>query len=399
MKQIFFTSIFLACLLSLQAQLAYNSKYDFIAGEKVIALENFSSAEIGDFPVGWKTDASAEVVTLDGKPGKWMKVSKKGVFYPEFINDLPSNFTLEFDLAVNTNWNEWPVVLNITNLKTPKEYTNYYHYVDWKGTHTIHLQFAPAIVDVRQGNTKLVVGRDGNHEVNNDAAFKSWNNADLNFAHISLWRQDKRLRVYLNGEKIWDVQEVFDPASKYNAITFAHAGNNNAENYFLLSNIRLAVGAPDLRQKFAGQKKFVTSGIQFDPNSDEIRPESYGVLREIGNYYRGRTDSLTKFQIIGHTDSDGDPVKNVDLSRRRANAVKNYLVKEYGLPADSIVADGMGANYPVDKNTTVVGKANNRRVEFLGVPITVKPDGTANLPITVKPEPKVPITVKPKPKN
>ncbi|HUR66167.1 MAG TPA: OmpA family protein [Chitinophagaceae bacterium] len=380
MKQTFFTSLFLVCLLSVQAQLAYNSKYDFVPGEKIMAMENFAAAELGDFPLGWKTDASAEVVTVNGKPGKWLKVSKKGVFYPEFINDLPANFTLEFDVAVNTDWNEWPVVLNITNLKTPKEYTNYYHYVDWKGTHTIHMQFAPAIVDVRQGNSKLVVGRSGNHDVNNDVAYKTWNNADLNFAHISLWRQDKRLRVYLNGEKIWDVQEVFDPASKYNAITFAHAGNNNPDNYFLLSNIRLAVGAPDVRQKLAGQKKFVTSGILFDAGSDEIRPESYGVLREIGNYYRGKADSLTGFQIIGHTDSDGDPAKNLELSKHRAAAVKNYLVKEYGLPADIIVTDGKGASNPIDKNTTVVGKANNRRVEFLSLPITVKPAGGSKLP-------------------
>ena len=396
MKQLLFFSMLLVSFIGLEAQLAYNSKYDFVPGAKVIAMENFASTEIGDFPIGWKTNASGEVVTVDGKPGKWLKISKQGVFLPEFITELPENFTLEFDLAVNTNWDEWPVVLNITNLKSQKEYTSYYHYVDWKGTHTVHLQFAPAIVDVRQGNSKLVAGKDGNHEVNNDAAFKTWNNGDLNFAHISLWRQNKRLRVYLNGEKIWDVQEVFDPASRYNAITFAHAGNNKAENYFLLSNVRLAVGAPDLRHKLAGTKKFVTSGIQFDPNSAEIRPESFGVLREIGNYYRSRADSLTKFQIIGHTDSDGDAVKNLELSRLRADAVKQYLVKEYGLPADSIVTAGMGASVPIDKNTTIVGKANNRRVEFLSVPITVKTGGEANLPITVKPDPNLPITVKPK---
>ena len=396
MKKILFIALLVSSATTLPAQLAYNSKYDFVPGDKVMALENFAATELGDFPPGWKTNASGEVVTVDGKPGKWLKISKQGVFYPELITDLPENFTLEFDLGINPGRDEWPVVLNITNLKSPKEYQNYYHYVDWKGTHTVHLQFAPAIVDVRQGFSKLVVGKDGNHEINNDAMFNIWDNGGRHFAHISIWRQNKRLRVYLNGEKIWDVQEVFDPASKYNAITFAHAGNNNADNYFLLSNIRLAVGAPDLRNKLTGQKKFVTTGIQFDPNSDEIRPESFGVLREIGNYYRGRADSLTKFQIIGHTDSDGDAAKNLDLSRRRAEAVKNYLVKEYGLPADSIITDGKGAAIPIDKNTTIVGKANNRRVEFVNLPITVKTGGEANLPITVKPEPKVPITVKPK---
>ncbi len=42
---------------------------------------------------------SAEVVTVDSKEGKWLKIGEKGVFHPEFITNLPENFTLEFDLG------------------------------------------------------------------------------------------------------------------------------------------------------------------------------------------------------------------------------------------------------------------------------------------------------------
>src|SRR5688572_20621956 len=53
------------------------SKYDFIPGEKVFAYEDFSTAEIGDFPTRWNTNGTAEVVTLNNKPGKWLKMSKE----------------------------------------------------------------------------------------------------------------------------------------------------------------------------------------------------------------------------------------------------------------------------------------------------------------------------------
>ena len=54
MKQLLFFSMLLVSFIGLEAQLAYNSKYDFVPGAKVIAMENFASTEIGDFPIGWK---------------------------------------------------------------------------------------------------------------------------------------------------------------------------------------------------------------------------------------------------------------------------------------------------------------------------------------------------------
>ena len=61
-------------------QMTFNSKYDFVPGEKVIAFEDFSKAEIGDFPTRWNTNATAEVVTINNKEGKWLKIAKEGVF-------------------------------------------------------------------------------------------------------------------------------------------------------------------------------------------------------------------------------------------------------------------------------------------------------------------------------
>ena len=98
-------------------------------------------------------------------------------------------------------------------------------------------------------------------------------------------------------------------------------------------------------------------------NSDRIKPESYGSLKEIAGVLTENTD--LKVQIAGHTDSDGDDAANLDLSKRRAASVKAALTREFGIDAGRMDADGKGESQPVDSNTTPAGKANNRRVEFI----------------------------------
>ncbi|HEX2523287.1 MAG TPA: OmpA family protein, partial [Terriglobia bacterium] len=69
--------------------------------------------------------------------------------------------------------------------------------------------------------------------------------------------------------------------------------------------------------------------------------------------------------IVGHTDSDGDDAKNLDLSKRRAASVKNMLASEFQIDAGRMETDGKGESQPADKNATAAGRANNRRVEFV----------------------------------
>jgi outer membrane protein OmpA-like peptidoglycan-associated protein len=72
-----------------------------------------------------------------------------------------------------------------------------------------------------------------------------------------------------------------------------------------------------------------------------------------------------KIKIIGHTDSDGSDATNLTLSQKRAEAVKQALVKDYGLDESQITTDGKGEANPVTDNKTKEGKAANRRVEFI----------------------------------
>ncbi|MPM43720.1 putative lipoprotein YiaD [bioreactor metagenome] len=70
-------------------------------------------------------------------------------------------------------------------------------------------------------------------------------------------------------------------------------------------------------------------------------------------------------KIVGHTDSDGDDTKNLELSQRRAISVKNALSNDFGISAERLQTDGAGKNMPLVPNTTAEQKSKNRRVEFI----------------------------------
>ena len=78
-----------------------------------------------------------------------------------------------------------------------------------------------------------------------------------------------------------------------------------------------------------------------------------------------RDSDRLKLLIEGHTDSTGDAAHNLDLSKRRAEAVKAVLVGQFQVDAGRLSAAGLGATKPVEPNDTPQGKAQNRRVELV----------------------------------
>jgi OmpA-OmpF porin, OOP family len=343
----------------------FTSKYDFIPGEKVLVYEDFGRVNIGDFPAGWNTDAAAEVVTLNSKEGKWLKIAKQGTYFPEMIKKIEDNMTLEFYVQTSVSKNNpSPFYVNIGYLAKPADFTNHTHNIIWrKNQHGLQLQFVPGT----QANGKTAVslinaGKGVNPDISNRTTFKTWDNAVATTAHIALWRQATRLRVYVNGEKVWDVPRAFENGSNYNAVTFT-IPRNLKDEYYLVSNIRMAVGTPDTRSKLITEGKFVTHGILFDSGSDKIKPESFGVLKEIAAILN--EDASLKIKIIGHTDSDGDDQSNLSLSQRRAASVKSVLSGHFGVKAENIQTEGKGESEPAEKGNTPEAKAANRRVVFI----------------------------------
>jgi outer membrane protein OmpA-like peptidoglycan-associated protein len=108
-------------------------------------------------------------------------------------------------------------------------------------------------------------------------------------------------------------------------------------------------------------KRAVLYGIYFDFNSATIKPQSDAVLRAIVDVMK--KDPEWVLVVEGHTDNIGGDARNQELSSRRAAAVKTALV-ERGVPADRLTTVGYGASVPRETNTTLAGRARNRRVEL-----------------------------------
>ncbi len=336
-----------------QQSLQSYSKYDFIPGEKVIFYEDFSQDAVGDFPALWNTNGSGEVVNTNLYPGNWLKYVMRESIWTDKLLTLPDNYTLEFDVVpiegLEGGMGGWSFrLMKAINQKS------------WDG----------GAVPGNAGFDFQVeyFGRPSYRAYNNKLDGQFWDQKGYNEDdkikqkkdqkyHMSVWVQKTRVRIYQNENKLFDVPRAFpDPAVKMDRLRFE-------ANAAMVSNIRIAVGAPDMRNKLMTEGKLVTYGIYFDVNKDVVKPESYGTLKGIADILNEVPD--VKVKIAGHTDSDGADAANLDLSKRRAASVKAELVKSFNVNGDRLVTDGMGESQPVAPNDTPVNKALNRRVEFI----------------------------------
>jgi outer membrane protein OmpA-like peptidoglycan-associated protein len=339
-----------------RASIKTYGKYDFIPGEQVMGFEDFSQDAIGDFPTRWTTNASGEVMTTDQYSGKWLNISKQGLYIPKFIKSLPDNFTVEFDIlfippATPTGPNTATAGLQLINASGTKLLSEY-------DVDRSYFELDPYLGYVNiAGYTKT-----GQKLLDNQIAVKGLQRHNSLTYHIAVWRQQTRLRVYLNEAKVVDAPSLLASEIKYNALRFVTSLNNDGSTW-LIGNFKYASGLPDMRSKLLNEGRFVTTGILFNTNSAVILPNSYGTIKEIAGMLKDNPGIRVK--IIGHTDSDGDNAANLDLSIKRAEAVKEFLAKEFSISKDRLQTDGKGETQPVTPNTTPEGKARNRRVEFV----------------------------------
>jgi len=336
-----------------QVSMQAYSKYDFIPGQQVIFYEDFSQDNVGDFPVLWNTNGSGEVVTTNLHPGKWLQLSGDYAIWTNDLLDLPENYTIEFDIipmesdeggmagytfrlmqSVNANAYDWGSIPGEAGFAYVVEYfgrPNYRTYINQDGAAELGLT---GYLDGEKYVQKL-------HQK----------------YHIAIMVQKARIKLYQDEIKAVDLPRAFNfPGVKMDRVRFE-------EGYALVSNVRIAVGAPDTRSKLITEGKLVSYGIYFDVNKDVVKPESYGTLKDIATVLNENPDVRVK--ITGHTDSDGADDANLDLSKRRAASVMNELVKTFGIDASRMEADGMGETQPVAPNDSPSNKALNRRVEFI----------------------------------
>ncbi len=325
----------------------YN-KFDFVPGDKILVADDFSLDNLGDFPAKWNTNGAGELVTIDNK--KWFKLVGKSVYVPDLPSNLPENYTVEFDMLTELD----KKTSSQAKLEIWLEDNNMFD--TSKNMARVEIPLC-LFIDIGF----IVENRVASKRIIRNSIEKDIRDILLQKNHISIAVNNKRFRLWVNENKAVDVPRLVPD----NIISFKlHPRDvrDGIDNIYI-NNVKIAQGGLDLRNQLLKNGKFSTTGILFNSGSDRIKPESFGVLKEIAKTLQ--QDSKLYLKIIGHTDSDGDDVQNLKLSKKRALAVKNVLISQFNIDKNRLQAEGKGETEPVDKNNTTEGKANNRRVEFI----------------------------------
>jgi OmpA-OmpF porin, OOP family len=120
-------------------------------------------------------------------------------------------------------------------------------------------------------------------------------------------------------------------------------------------------GCPEITVEVIEELNEYSRTILFDLNKSSIRSESEETLQAIADIMKEYDNTI--FHIEGHTDSTGSDSYNEQLSRERAQAVKDFLV-EAGIPSNRLTSEGYGESRPIASNNTAKGRQQNRRVEI-----------------------------------
>ncbi|MCH7409790.1 OmpA family protein [Belliella sp. DSM 111904] len=351
--------------LSLQSKdLKAYSNYDFILGSKILYAEDFATTALGDLPGGWNTSSSLEVVELSAYPDRWIRLDKgQNGFTPLNLGELPLSFTLEFDLVLDVD---------------PKKFAPNTRF------------FGVVLNDLPDASMQLGSWRAGNHRIflgiSKDERYmqKVWKQSEYNEltknpiallnkeklqrgekVRVSMWKQNRRIRFYLNEEKVFDILQSHPEEFPFRSLKL-YSDNANDGEFFYISNFRMANEPPLIKSQLEEEGVFEATGIYFESGSAEIKPESYPSLHQIAEYMKAHGGS---FSIAGHTDNIGNRESNRLLSEQRASAVRNTLIKSFGVHTNQLASIGFGMNYPLYDNNSPAGRSQNRRVDIINLSI------------------------------
>jgi len=121
------------------------------------------------------------------------------------------------------------------------------------------------------------------------------------------------------------------------------------------------VVVPEIKKEETDQINFIAHNVNFTSASDKLMDSSYVAMDQLAGLLLAHPEwHLT---IEGYTDNSGSPAKNLALSRKRAVAVKVFLIHK-GIAASRLTAEGYGQEHPISDNLTARGRSINRRVEL-----------------------------------
>jgi outer membrane protein OmpA-like peptidoglycan-associated protein len=134
------------------------------------------------------------------------------------------------------------------------------------------------------------------------------------------------------------------------------------DNCPTVSGLAINNGCPEIKKEVKTLFQKALQGIQFEPGKFVLKTTSFAILDQIANVLIANPTYL--LDVRGHTDNVGDSISNLTLSAARASAVRDYLINK-GVAEKRITSQGFGDTKPVGDNKTPIGKALNRRVEFV----------------------------------
>ncbi len=334
-----------------QPKLVSVTQYDFVPGDKVLYFEDFSQDAIGDFPALWTSNGGGEVKTVNIAPGNWFHMNGEDAVYCYTRQlEFPENFIIEFDIIPDEEYH-YGIQFSLYNdyPDAAKELNNDLY----PGEGGLHVRLKPDGWETRGYRNE-----DNADNFDGQATKNPVLKEQLN--HVIMWIQKRRVRIYHQGAKVLDVPTNIHQNTTFNRFRFS---GWDAYSQPMISNFKITTASPDTRSKLITEGKLVTYGITFDVNKADIKPESYGTLKSIADVLK--ENASVRVTITGHTDSDGDDSLNLELSKRRAEAVRNELSKAFGIEASRMETQGAGESKPVAPNDTPANKAQNRRVEFI----------------------------------
>lgn len=316
--------------------------FDFVAGEKILFEDNFSTDMDGEFPAHWELVAGQGVLNkLEGDLAFYIIEGNYGTVKPRIKGEdyLGDEFTVEFDYynyRPQDGSGAYGIVVMLTSFEEGNAHDN---------------NLIISSTNIVYSGAEVYLTKDYSADMYGEDKFSN------KFHHISIGFKNHQMKVYVDQTRVLVIP---DTKVDYRSVAFGGIGSN--EYPIIFKNIKIAEGGKmNMLDKISTDGKIVTHGILFDVNKASIKPESMGVINQIFQLLKENAD--LKFEIGGFTDSDGDDNSNLKLSEQRAIAVKDQLVS-MGIVAERLTAKGYGEINPIDVNTTPEGKANNRRVEF-----------------------------------
>ncbi len=308
-------------------------QYTFIPGSIILFEDDLTNSVVGTNPENWNIEGGEAKVFKEADENCISVNAYYTKMSPKLTKPvLPDNFTIEYDTWLAEGYDGNPGI-------------------------EIHLMQGDLEMIITPNKHELTVSypNDGRAAKDNPEAYFGENKFYNRWVHIAMSYDKKHFTVYLDQYKQIDIADCAIIPDR-----ILVTGNTSSEMKILLDNFKVATGIPKSEITLTNGK-FITHAIKFDVNKSDIKPESMGTINNIVNYLK--QNPSIKFEIGGHTDSDGDEAANLKLSEARANAVLNLLIS-LGVNKNQLTAKGYGESLPIDVNTTQLGKANNRRVEF-----------------------------------